>query len=222
MLEGKVINIDNLELLQFFYPEFIIKDEIGFRDIENKIIYTGRMRKNLKSYLEENTKDFISTVGKVDVDLSDEYKMLDFVFSKHNRKVTKKVKNSVDMMDDEDFLFCVKSYWVLGDWVYYLEDEELSMFDLFLSTIGSTINMIETYYQLLEKYPYYVVESSFFTFLKKSKEYEEMELSPGYMRLLSNFDAKSGDNLKSSVMKYMKKEDIDDRLRFLSLLLDLR
>jgi hypothetical protein len=96
------------------------------------------------------------------------------------------------------------------------------MFDLFLSTTKSTIEMLETYFNLLDKYPYYMVESSFFTFLQRSRDYEEQDVSDGYKRLLHNFNDKSGSVLKSSIIKYMKKGEMEDRLRFLSLLLSLR
>jgi hypothetical protein len=222
MLENKVVNVEKPEFIQFFYPEYQIREELNFRDVNNKIIYVGKMRNNLDNFLREHTKSYISTIGKVDVNLDDEYELLEFVYSKYGKRVTKKVKRTVDMMDEEDFIYCIKTFWLTGEWVYYLEDEELSMFDLFLSTTKSTIEMLETYFNLLDKYPYYMVESSFFTFLQRSRDYEEQDVSDGYKRLLHNFNDKSGSVLKSSIIKYMKKGEMEDRLRFLSLLLSLR
>ena len=52
----KFVNCD-INLVQFFYPEFEIKHYVNFLDRENKIIYIGKPLSNLREYLENNTKE---------------------------------------------------------------------------------------------------------------------------------------------------------------------
>lgn len=222
MLRGKVVNIENPELLQFFYPEFQIKDNLSFQDKDRKIIYIGRVRNKIKEYLNRKTKSYISTVGRVDIDLEEDDKLLEIVYKMKDRKLYKKVKKSIEMLDREELVYALKVFWITGDWIYDYEEDDLTMYNLFKGTTSSMKELLQIYFQLLGKYPFYMIESSFITFLQRTLDIEDQDISPVYRRLLKSFNSKSGDKLKNSMMKYVQKSSLREELRFLDLLINLR
>lgn len=222
MLEGKTVSIKDPSLLQFFYPEFEIKDKLSFLDSDKKVIYVGKIRPNLKSYLQQNTKEFINTVGKVDVDLTIPSNLVDFVYSRHGKTPPNTVKESLDLLDEEEILYCCKIVWVSGRWPYAAGDSDLTIYNLFQATTGSTKELLQTYFKLISQIPFYIVESSFMTFLMRAKTVEDQEVSPVYKRLLKSFYTKSGNKISKAVFQYMQKDKLRDELRFLELLLGLR
>lgn len=222
MLKNKVVNVENPELLQFFYPDYIIKNEVSKLDRDNKIIYTGSMKSKIKNYLGRNCKEFISTVGKMDIDLMRDLELINFVYSDRGRKVPKKVKNNLDMLDREEIEYCCKVFWMCGKWVYNEGDDEITVFNLFKSMNEPLQKMVEVYIELINKYPFYMVESSFMTFLQRLEDIDEQQISGYYKKVLKIFKSKSGDKVKKSVLKYVKDVELEERLRFLNLLLNLR
>lgn len=223
MLEGKVVNIEKPELLQFFYPDYKILDEVNMMNKRDKVIYTGRMRGNLDKFLKGRTKSYISTKGKMDYDFTKKINLAEFVYDYKGKRLTKKVKQTIEMMEWDEFINSIKLFWITGKWPYYLSDEDLSMFDLFKHSVGSTRKLIKTYFELLNKYPFYVVESSFMTFLMRTVAVEEQTVSNYYKRLLTQFDDKNKGKRGQAVLNYGKRGGkLYEKLNFLRLLLELK
>lgn len=222
MLEGQVVNIDSVELLQFFYPDFQIKSELSMQDKDNKVIYAGGMKPKIKDYLEKRTKEYISTVGKMDRDLTGNH-LVEFVYEKYNREVPKKTDEILGMLDDGEIKYASKIFWVTGKWIYSDNSEDVSMFDLFKSMSGSISEMVEVYIKLINKFPFYMVETSFFTFLQRMNDIEEQYISSYYKKILKRFKNKvSEDKINNSLMKYVKEDNMKEQIRFLMFLVDLR
>lgn len=221
-MKNKVVNIDKPELLQYFYPEYKIKSNIDRRDVRNKIIYNGEYKSGLSDYLEKNTKEYISLVGNVDYDLSKKENLVKFVYEEKGRRLTKKVKRSVDMLDWKDVVYCCKVFWLIDEWIYYIEEDELSMYSLFKAVVNTKKEMLDVYFKLLNKYPFYVIESSVITFLQRVKNIEEQNVSTHYYKVLQKADDKFGRGLKDIIFKYAKvKEGVREEIKLLNLLLDL-
>ena len=67
---NKTVKVQDVNLLKFFYPSFYIKSELSYSDKDRNVIYVGPVRKQLKNYLETLFKEYISTAGPVDIDLT--------------------------------------------------------------------------------------------------------------------------------------------------------
>lgn len=222
MLQGKTVKIDDPTLLTYFYPDYKVKSKLSFLDRDNNVIYVGHSRNNLKEWLSSNTKSYISTVGIPEIDLTSKTNLLKFVFSQHGREPSESVLKQVESFDDNELLYCLKIYWQSGIWPYHINNDDVNLYNLFQSTIGSVISQIGIYMSLLNIYPFYVIESSFLTFMVRAKTVEDQEVSPYYKRLLKSFILKSGSKIKPVVLKYAMLKGMDERLRFLMLLLNLR
>lgn len=218
---NKTVNIEDPELLKFFFPDFQIKSKLSYRDRDNNIIYTGAMRRGLIDYLESNTKNYISIIGKMDVDLTQRENMIKFVFSKYGKNPAQSTIDSIEMVDDEEFIYTIKVFWMIGKWLYKM-DSDLTIFDLFKSSTKSINNVLSIYFKLLDIYPHYVLESSFLTFIQRAVDVENQEVSASYIKLLERFNTKSGSNVKGSIMNYIKKDNLKDEMRFVDLLLNLK
>ena len=179
------------------------------------------MYRTLIRDLRKNTKSFINTIGRVDIDLTIRSNLIEFIYSKYGKTPSDKTVESVEMLDEDEFIYCIKIFWLIGKWIYDI-DSDFSIYDLFKSTIKSVRDMLDIYFNLLEIYPYYVIEASFITFLQRAVDLEEQDVSASYMRLLKQFNDKSGNKIKGSIMQYCQKDKVLDDMRFIGLLLDLR
>ena len=56
---NKVVRVNDIGLIQFFYPQFKIKDTISISDYNESIIYKGPSRRGLNDLL-SNYKNDIS------------------------------------------------------------------------------------------------------------------------------------------------------------------
>lgn len=220
MIKGKIVNI-NLELLRFFYPKYKVVYDLKSIKRGDKVIYNGEIKAGLKRELSNYTNEFISLVGKVDIDLEDNEEFLKFVFNKYNKKITKSIKNQVDVLSREEIEYAGKVYWITGNWIYSELSENYIFFELFKSLNDSVRNMVDIYFSLYENYPDYVVESSLLTFFQRLSCVEEQMVSPYYKKVLKRFKKKSGNKIKKSLMKYISNSQLNDKYRILMLLINL-
>jgi len=221
MIENSVVSISKPNLLQFFYPDYVIKEELEYHDSENNIIYQGSYRPDLTEYLTLNTNNYISLTGNPDYDLDNREIMLELVYSKHNRKPTKKSLESIDYLEEEEFIYCCKVCWVTGVWIS--SEKDVSVYDLFQASNKSQKEFLKTYFELEREYPFYMIESSFFTFLTKVSDRElDSSHSSHYSRLIQTFRSNTKTSLKPSVMAYMKDKIENESLSFSKLLTNLR
>lgn len=219
---GKTVRIKDPYILKFFYPDFQVREELSYSDQDNSIIYIGKSVRNLNDYLYRNTKRFINTVGNPDIDFQNREQVVEWAFKQKEKKLTEKVKAQVKDFDDEYFMYVLKIFWVSGRWVGETGDGEVSVYNLFQSSVSSLKSSLQIYFKLLENQPARVVESSFITFLSRIHNIEEQSVNPGYLKLLKQALAKYGTKVKPAVYKLALRKDQKEELAFIDLLTDLR
>ncbi len=202
MLEGKTVKIVNKDLLLNFYPDYQLK-EVLFFDNSSRVIYCGKSRKNLLDYLGNNTLSFINTVGPYDYDLDDRDNLIEFVFDKHNKKPKESTVDLLRNMIDDDFYYNIKLLWFTGRLVD-IEDAEYTIYDLYKNLTKSKHDLLRVYFGLLKFTNPKVIEASLLTFFEKSFN-QDIEVSPGYRKLLNSFKDRRGSKLKALLNRYRSK-----------------
>ena len=198
----KFVNCDK-NLVQFFYPDFEVKSYVNFLDKENKVIYIGKPLNNLREYLENNTKEFICLVGFCELDLSTPKSLINYVFTRVNRKLEPHVELYLTNLDKMELEYFLKCLWVTGQFPYQI-NKSISMLSLYKSLTKPISEIISTFYKLLDIYPFNVIESSFLTFLEKIKNIESINVSPYYLKILKDAQLVIRDRLKPAVYQYSK------------------
>lgn len=217
----KVVKVSNLDIVPFLYPDYRLKREITFSDTGQKIIYAGPYIRKIKDLLDSYTNDWICLAGAPDLDLSANSSLLRWYCETFKHRVSEKVINQVDQMDDDQFMFMFKIFTVTGRWRSE-EEHDLTTFDLFKATSGGLRDYIKVAQDLMEIYPFHVVEASYLTFLQRVKNIDDQSVSPHYLRVLKSANQKIGSKINRAVMQYASRDNLREELRFLSLQLGLR
>lgn len=220
-LIGKTVKVNDPDDLLFFYPTFEKRTHLVFTDVDKNILYVGKMKSNLLRNLQVGTKAFINTAGMHDYDFTDREFLLKFVFSKWNKEPPKYLAQTHDSFDDDEFMYCCKVYWVCGRWPYRV-DEGVTLFDLFKGSVDSVKDMLKVFFELQTRYPFYVIESSFITFINRSMSIEDQNVSPAYLRLLKTFNSKSSSKIKPAILEYAQSKIKNEELKFIDFILNLR
>lgn len=221
-MERKTVKVKDVGLISFLYPDYQIRQTLTFADKDINVIYVGSSRKDLKSYLERNTKSYINTVGFPDLDMTNTKTSLGWLFNKYGQELTDNILNIVESMDDEEFWYYFKVMWVTGKWFGSKEDLKYNTFHLFSATTGSIKDELSVYFELLKGYNPLVLESSFLTFLSRVKTLDSQNVSPAYMKLLKASESKYGNKIKPSVSKMATRKGLRPELLFIDLITDLR
>ena len=221
-MEGKVIKVKDNGLLSFLFPSFQVRSSLSIADRDVDIIYVGPNRKDLRSYLERNSRSYVSSVGVPDVDLSSPLSAVKWIFSQNGQELTDNVKESVESMDDEEFWYLFKVMWVTGKWIGNKEDSKYNTFHLYQTSTMSLKDELTVYFSLLESMNPLVIESSFLTFLSRVKTIESQNVSAGYMKVLKSADSKYGSKIKQAVSKMATRRGLRPELLFIDLITDLR
>jgi hypothetical protein len=199
-LIGKTVNITNVKLLEFFYPNFYIKDTLFF-DQNNSIIYTGKSHRNLLGYLENNTKEFISTVGVIDIDLDVKDTLVNFVYDKFSKVPKEKTRELILNLQNIEFYNYIKNYWVSG--ISILDTEStIGIYDLFVAMGKSKSDSMKVYQELSQLYPISVIQTSVETFLEKVVLFPEISVNYRYQNLIEKFKKQHESKLKQVFYQY--------------------
>lgn len=215
---NKFVNCD-INLVQFFYPHFIVKDTVTFLDKELDIIYIGKAEENLRDKLENNTKSFISLVGVPELDLSFRKAQINFVFTKLNRNLEPHVELYLNNLDDIEFNYFIKSLYFNGTFPYQI-NKTLSVFSLFKSFDKSFIELLEITDKLFSTYNFNIIESSFLSFLGKISNEDYESVSPYYAMIMKSASRKIKNRLKPAVYNYSRSSHT--KTDFIALLMELR
>ena len=221
-MERKIVKVQDPSIVMFLYPSYKVKSELTLMDMDEDIIYTGPVKRNLKDYLSSRTRNFISLVGQPDLDLSDNRALLKWAVEKKGKKLSDSVYESVSVMDEVQFFETFKIYWVLGRWVAGTEDTEVSTYDLFKHSSGALKDLIQTSFKLVDTMAFPVLEASYLTFLQRVKAVDEQNVNPSYMRVLKSASVKIGPRINRSIVAYATRKGLREDLHFLSLILSLR
>lgn len=215
------MKVVNPQIVSFLNPGYKVKRELSLSDTGQDIIYAGPYVRKIKEVLDSYTDNWISLSGNPDLDLSSNSSLLKWYAEKNNKRVSERVIEQVDTMDEDQFLYLFKIFTVMGRWVRD-EEKEVTMFDLFKATSGGLKEFIQVGIDLMEIFPYPIVESSYFTFLQRVKSPDEQSVNPHYMRVIKSANQKISGKINKAVMQYSTRDNLRDELKLLSLQLGLR
>lgn len=220
-MKGKIVKVSDPGLLQFLFPEYVIRESLSLTDNDSFVIYTGKIRNKLKDWLGANTKGFISTVGNYEVDFTNKEVLLRWVYEKKGKDVPKRVLDQIGFYDDDYFEYLIKVFWVTGRWVGS-SNTEVTMYNLFQDSVDTTKKFLSTYFDLLKDNPPEVIEASFLTFLGRVIDIENQTVSQGYMKLLRQANARYGPKVKPAILSLAMRKDNDSVMAFIDLATNLR
>lgn len=218
---GKTVKCD-IGLISFFYPDYIPVTEVSFLNMEDKVIYVGKWKAGLVEKLRANTKEFINTVGKPEVDFSNRTTLIEFVYAKWKREVPKKLRDLISELSDDEFIYSCKCLWVSGKWPYSVDENEMTVYNLFLSMNDSVQENLRVLIALLDKYPTPVIASSFVTFLSRVMDLDAQEVNPRYKQVLKQFYQRSANKIKPAVRRYSLMGDVRQEVALVDLILQVR
>lgn len=220
-MKGKIVKADDPGFLQFFYPDYVIRESLSLMDSDSFVIYTGKQRNKIKDWLGLNTKGFISTVGNYEIDFTSKEPIIKWCYGQKGKEVPQRILDQISYYDDEYFKYLVKVFWITGRWVGST-NSDVTMFNLFQDSIDSTRKFLSTYYELLKDNPPEVIEASFLTFLGRVVDIENQTVSQGYMKLLRQANARYGSKIKPAILALSMRKDSDPVMSFLDLATNLR
>lgn len=216
-----VVKAEDVGLIQFLYPHHVLRSEISRTDVGKDVIFTGLITPGIMAMAKASIGQVIVTKGKPEVDLTSPETILDFVYQRWSKPVPKYVQDQLSSYSPEEIVEMAKVVWVSGKWPGE-ETPDLIIYSLFASMMNSINDVLKTYFDLERLYAFQVIESSFLTFLNRSKDYAEQNVSPTYSRLLRIFNSQYGQNVKPAIQTYVSKHTMDPKARFLDLLLNIK
>ena len=220
-MKGSSVKINNIGLLQIFYPDYILREEITFSDYGKNIIYVGKQNKRALDTLKEYSKEYI-IVGNPDKgkDFSSKEALLEWAYRVKGKEVPKYVKDAVEAMGDEEFEYNLKIYWLTGTWLTN-EESNISTYELYQSSVRSLKDSLVTLFSLLEVYHPRVIEASYITFLSRVKYVEDQTVSNTYKKLLIAANNKYGHKITPFILSYSLRKG-DPVLSLLHMVMNLR
>jgi len=133
-------------LLQFFYPEFAIRDKIDYN--QDSMIFTGNLA-GIR-YLKEKGYEYIATDGMFEIDLTDGLMLLEFVFSKHGKEVPKYLQDGWSLIEWDDLVKYCKEVWVCGVWLGPKDTDDKSIFAFYKDMFTSPAIRMKSYFAMCD------------------------------------------------------------------------
>lgn len=211
------VKINDIGILQFMYPNFIILDKpVLFSD--KPIIYTGNSKyiNNIKAL----GVDYISVTELAEIDMTQRDVFLNIVFSHHNRKVPKYLQAFYKDLDDSLFRELCEQFWITGKWPLKEYDNTGAFLEFLDSFKTDTLTITKTYLQLLNKVGAEYIEMSMLTFLNRVV-INGANVSKWYRKVINNFKLSKGKSIEPAITNYANTEVYNSELRVLNLILDL-
>lgn len=215
-LMNKVVRVQNSQLLSFYYPGLYVTEE--FLPLDN-VLYTGPAQQIVQ--FRKSGYKFIATNGFPEYDLTDRKKHLEFIYSKWDRTPPKYLLEICNLYDEETFIRYCKEYWLTHVWPEKLDEETLTVFNLYQDFNRGTSQFNKTFFGLLgSKNPLYI-ESSLLTFLVRIVDKQEQSVGAGYKKVLDKFKENFAKNIQPSVMRFAKSNIENKELKLYFLCQDL-
>lgn len=209
----------NLELLQFFYPNFKVIDT-DVMILDGPVIYTGPTEylNKIKSF----GYPVISVTTLGEFNLSDPRVLVNMTYTKWNQKVSDRLAKYVDKLEYWEILQAVKIHWVTGKWTIKKYNKSGAFLTLAESFNTDTHNVLVTYFNLLEnKYNTAAyMEKSILSFLEKIAS-GSTDNSYWYNRILKHYKKGKRKLLEQAIDKYIRVNIWNKDLKVFNLLQDL-
>lgn len=211
------VKVEDLGLLQFMYPNFIVLDKpILFTD--KPIIFTGDNK--YLNQIRSLDVDYILVSELAEYDLTNRLVMLEVIFSKWKRKVPKYLLNFYKDLDDFEFRELVEQFWITGKWGLKEYDNTGAFLEFLMSFKTDSLNIIKTYLKLLDKVGAEYIEMSLLTFLNRVVT-PSNRLSKWYQKVIDEYKHSKYDLIKPALDNYIDSPVYNTELRVFNLILDL-
>lgn len=222
-LAGKTVKINQPELLQFFYPDFQIKQKLFF-DQDNAIIYVGPNKEDLIQYLTYRTKAFINTVGSADFNLNNKKEFLRFVYGKWGKNIDDLPSDTLSYileLPDNDFIDHLKNYWILGySELDVRQNDSIDLLYLFKQIGRSKTELCSAYVEILKTKSEAEIEYALIKFIDRSlNPTANTQLSAEYKDCLIQFNQIFSKASIARILARYRKLNMSKRMKLLYLLL---
>ena len=211
------VKIDDLGLLQYFYPDYIILDKPALF-IDRPIIYTGDNK--YLNQIRNTGVNYILISELAEYDLTDRLTLLKVVFAKYHREVPKYLLEFYEDLDDYTFIDLVKEFWITGKWNLKSYDNTGAFLEFLYSFKTDTVNITKTYLQLLNKTGSEYIETSLLTFLNRVLN-PSANLSKWYQKTIDEYTASKKDLIEKAINNYVDSSITNSDLKIMNLILDL-
>lgn len=211
------VKVDDIGLLQFMYPNYIITDKpILFTD--KSVIFTGETK--YVNQIKNLGVDYIFVSYTPEIDLTDRLTLLDVAFTKWNKNVPKYVLKFYKDLDDFTFREQFEYLWVTGKWNLKEYDNTGAFLEFLYSFKTDTYNIAKTYLQLLHKTGAEYIEMSLLTFLNRVV-LPSGKLSKWYQKTIDDYRLSKYRFIKPALDKYIESPIYNSELRIFNFILDL-
>lgn len=192
MIIQKRLVSGNLGILKFLFPEYELVKEIP-KLPTRPAIFIGK-DEDMDSFIELYDRRHISyilyTSKLSEINLDDKYTLLSIIYEKYNRNVPKYISNNLSEYNEQEFLTRAKIYWLTGKWLNRKESQEKTFLNFVDVLNKSSMEMYNTYFDVVKSIGSYTLESSLLTFLNRVKEENYIEVSPKYRFKIKEFSKK--------------------------------
>ena len=211
------VKVDDIGLLQFLYPDYIVLDKPVLLSDRN-IIWTGETKYLNK--IKNLGVNYISVSAAGEIDLTDRLILLDVVFSKWKRKVPNYLLEFYQDLDDFTFRDQIEYMWITGKWQMKEYDNTGAFLEFLRSFNTDTVTISKTYLQLLDKVGAEYIEMSLLTFLNRVI-IPSNNISKWYKRVIEDFKRAKYDSIKPALFNFMESPIYNTELRVFNFILDL-
>lgn len=204
----------------FLYPDFKVSDTFSISTMSRNIIYTGKPIN--KDKIKKMCKNFIGVNGPAERSFDTNSSLLEWAMEQGKKKVGKRTLELVDDMADDEFLYHFKIYWTLNKWIGVGAEDRVTTYQLFKALLINELEALKIANRLIKVMPINVIESSLFTFLKKAKNPQGANASPGYLQTLMSAKSIIGKNIDRAIVNYISCTSLSRELRLYKLIIDLK
>lgn len=211
------VKINDIGLLQFLYPDFIIIDKLPIFT-SRPIIFIGETK--YISKIKELGVNYIIVSSLGEFDLNDRLTLLDITFSKYNKKIPKYLLEFYKDLDDTTFIECFKQHWITGKWNIKEFDSHGIFLDFLCSFRTDTFKMMRTYLELIDKVGAEYIEMSLLTFLTKVV-HTPKNASKWYLKIINEYKHSKYELIEPAIEKYMNTKVYNTELRLFNFIMNL-
>lgn len=212
-----LIKSSDISSLQFYFPEYELVSDLSVR-LSSRFILTSPVSfRDLKRLPDESTYFAVGSPFKYDLDVKES--LVEFLLLHKPQFMTRKSLDVLLTYPDEEFFYTLKTNWFSKNLIK-VSDYQESIYPFFESTLSSIKTQLESLF--VQTSPFPVVESSFFTFLKRVMSHEDQEVKPTYKRLLRESFSRVGHRIPKCVDLYISNHNLSPELRLIQFLMNLR
>lgn len=217
-LINTVVNIKDINLLKFMFPDFKVMFEPEMFPNANGIIFIGADK--YLNYIKELGLPYIIVRRNAMYDLDNRETLLYIAYTKYGKKPPKYLLEIYKELSDEEFYDNFKLFWVTGVWMTKELNVSKTYFELTEAIVNKPQSVFKTVVKSMSEMDLGRLENSVLNFLIKAVNHQ-YNIETFYGRQQQYFIKNKSKNVERAVNRYLRKEIENDELRFINFALDL-